>query len=236
MRNISHIIHPFYQGNKINTSDMAEMEINTELSNIEQIVDDCKITDKYNLFSKAQQQVPDVVSVISLWHQMKEEKLAQMGLSDNIGKWFREYLLPKTYWKFAIKRTKHKPTRNKLNRELQKIGQANINEPEGEGLSKNEIEQLSEAAIDLCRKFQRASSQVEGRNGYLSLINHNQRSFDDTRLKVLTVVHNFGIRGLDQKTPAERLFGDNLQFKPLANYIIDNFGDLPRSRNRYLSG
>lgn len=236
MGNISHIIHPFYQGNKTNTSDGAEMEINTEFSNIEQIVDNCQITDKYKLFRKAQQQVPDVTSVISLWHQMKEDKLAQMGLSDNIGLWFREYLLPKTYWELAIKKTKYAPTRDKLNQELQKIGQPNKNEPEVEGLSKNEIERLSNAAVDLCRKFQRTSSQVEGRNGYLSLINHNQRSFDDTRLKVLTVIHNFDTRGLDKKTPAERLFGDNLQFKPLANYIIDNFGDLPRPRNRYLSG
>ncbi len=107
MSNISQILHPFYQGNRINTIEFAESEIHKELSNIKQVIDNCKITDKYKLFTKAENQVSDVVSVIVL--------------------------------------------KNK--------------------------------AINLCRKFQRASSQVEGRNGYLSAINHNQRSFDSKQIK-----------------------------------------------------
>ena len=92
------------------------------------------------------------------------------------------------------------------------------------------LEELIQKASDLCRKFQRASSQVEGRNGHLSLSNHNQRGFDSDRLKVLTAVHNYDTRGIDSKTPAQRLFGDKVQFESLPDYIIKNFGDLPMPR------
>jgi hypothetical protein len=232
MGNISHAIHPFYQGNKTNTQDRAENEINSELSNIEQIIDACQISDKYGLFSKAQQQVPDVTSVISLWNQIKEEKMTQLALAGNIDKWFREYLLPKSYWQTALKRTKHKPVRDKFIRELEMIEMYN----QVNGLLENEVEYLHQVAVDLCRKFQRASSQVEGRNGFLSLINHNQRSFDNTRIEVLTILHNFDTRGMDKRTPVERLFGKDIQLSPIINFVLDNFTDLPRPRNRSLTG
>ncbi len=89
-------------------------------------------------------------------------------------------------------------------------------------------------AEELCRKFQRTSSQVEGRNGYLSMINHNQRGFDQDRLKVLTVVHNFDIYGTDGKTPAERLFGNKIKHDKIIDYLIKNFGDLPLPRKRII--
>ncbi len=82
------------------------------------------------------------------------------------------------------------------------------------------------------QKFQRTSSQVEGRNGFLSQINHNQKTFDDTGLEVMTVIHNFDTRGFDNKTPAERLFGDKMSFEPLFDYIIKNIQELLRPRNR----
>ncbi|MCP3926449.1 MAG: hypothetical protein GY714_28135 [Desulfobacterales bacterium] len=87
-------------------------------------------------------------------------------------------------------------------------------------------------ADELCRKFQRTSSQVEGRNGYLSMINHNQRSFDENRLKALTVIHNFDIRAWDGKTPAQRLFGDKIKHDKIIDYLIQNFGELPLPRKR----
>ncbi|OQY02796.1 MAG: hypothetical protein B6I20_06470 [Bacteroidetes bacterium 4572_117] len=101
------------------------------------------------------------------------------------------YLLPSTYWELAIQKTKHKPSRVRLKEELKKCCEIDQNQYLSTEISNIESKRLKNDAINLCRKFQRASSQVEGRNGYLSLINHNQRGFDDNRLKVLTIVHNF---------------------------------------------
>lgn len=78
--------------------------------------------------------------------------------------------------------------------------------------------------------MQLTESQVEGRNGFLSAINHNQRSFDSQRLEVLTVVHNFDTKDADRLVPADRLFGKFVSFDSLFEYIIDNFGNLPNNR------
>ncbi len=227
MSNISQILHPFYQGNRINSIELAESEIHKELSNIKQVINNCKITDKYKLFAKAENQVSDVVSVIGLWNQLKEETLSEMKVPEQTKQWFKNYLLPKIYWESAIQKTKHKTSRERLKEELkkcEKIDQSRYLPPE---ISNIESLRLKNKAINLCRKFQRASSQVEGRNGYLSAINHNQRSFDSNRLKVLTVIHNFDTKGIDGKTPSERLFVEKVKFNPLFDYIVENFGDLP---------
>ena len=79
-------------------------------------------------------------------------------------------------------------------------------------------------------KFQRTSSAVEGRNGVLSRMNHAQRSIPLQRLKVLTVIHNFGITRKDGTTAAERLFGQ--PFPDMFEWIVARIDDLPLPRER----
>ncbi len=68
--------------------------------------------------------------------------------------------------------------------------------------------QLKAAAARLAEVFQRSSSHVEGRNGYLSLRNHQLRGLDHPRKRVcLTAVHNFFLTRPDGTTAAERFFG-----------------------------
>jgi hypothetical protein len=59
-------------------------------------------------------------------------------------------------------------------------------------LSLMEQNQLKDKAKPLAEVFQRSSSNVEGRNGYLSLRNHQLRGLDHPRKRqYLTAVHNF---------------------------------------------
>src|SRR5437763_7318663 len=70
-----------------------------------------------------------------------------------------------------------------------------------------------------------ASSNVEGRNGYLSLRNHQLRGLDLPRKRAcLTAIHNFFLTRSDGTTPAERFFGQ----KPRSMFaaILDSV-DLP---------
>jgi hypothetical protein len=77
-------------------------------------------------------------------------------------------------------------------------------------------------------KFQRTSSPVEGRNGYLSRIHHGARGLSARRLQVLTVIHNFALHRADGSTAAERLF--TRQFPDLFEYIVEHMGELPLPR------
>jgi hypothetical protein len=75
-------------------------------------------------------------------------------------------------------------------------------------LSPMEQNQLKHKAKMLAEVFQRSSSNVEGRNGDLSLRNHQLRGLDHPRKRAcLTAVHNFFLTRPDGTTAAERFFG-----------------------------
>jgi len=75
-------------------------------------------------------------------------------------------------------------------------------------LSLVEQDALKSKAKTLAEVFQRSSSNVEGRNGYLSLRNHQLRGLDHPRKRVcLTAMHNFFLTRADGTTAAEQFFG-----------------------------
>jgi hypothetical protein len=75
-------------------------------------------------------------------------------------------------------------------------------------LSPVEQDQLTSKAKTLAEVFHRSSSNVEGRNGYLSLRHHALRGLDHPRKRAcLTAVHNFLLTRPDGTTAAERFFG-----------------------------
>jgi lambda repressor-like predicted transcriptional regulator len=69
-------------------------------------------------------------------------------------------------------------------------------------------QELHHQAQRLAAVFQRSSSNVEGRNGCLSLRNHQLRGLDRPRKRAcLTAIHNFFLTRADGTTAAERFFG-----------------------------
>ena len=80
------------------------------------------------------------------------------------------------------------------------------------------------------KTFQRASSAVEGRNGTLAQLHHNQRGLPKQRYKVWTVLHNFDCRAADGTTPAARFF--RRPFPDLFDTVLSHIEALPRPRQR----
>jgi hypothetical protein len=75
-------------------------------------------------------------------------------------------------------------------------------------LSEAEQSQLTQQAKELAEVFQRSSSKVAGRNGYLSLRHHQLRGLDRPRKRAcLTAIHHFFLTRADGTTAAERFFG-----------------------------
>jgi hypothetical protein len=75
-------------------------------------------------------------------------------------------------------------------------------------LSPEAQNQLCNEAKRLATVFQRSSSNVEGRNGYLSLRSHQLRGLDLPRKReCFTTMHNFFLTRPDGTTAAERFFG-----------------------------
>jgi len=67
---------------------------------------------------------------------------------------------------------------------------------------------LRQQANEFAEVLQRSRSNVEGRNGYLSLRNHQLRGLELPRKRTcLTTIHNFFLTRADGTTAAERFFG-----------------------------
>jgi len=86
-------------------------------------------------------------------------------------------------------------------------------------------------AAEHAKAFQRASSAVEGRNGALAQLHHNQRGLPKRRYKVWTVLHNFDCRAPDGTTPAARFFRRG--FPDFFETVLSTIADLPRPRKRH---
>ena len=120
-------------------------------------------------------------------------------------------------------------------RELAKGLRTSLFEPAG-ALSQLRPEtqhDLRQQAKELAEVFQRSSSNVEGRNGSLSLRNHQLRGLDLPRKRTcLTTIHNFFLTRSDGTTAAERFFGQ----KPRSMFaaILDavDLPPAPRSPQR----
>jgi hypothetical protein len=95
-------------------------------------------------------------------------------------------------------------------RELAERLRAPLVEPGGvlSALSPEAQHHLHDEAKRLAAVFQRSSSNVEGRNGYLSLRSHQLRGLDLPRKRAcFTAIHNFFLTRPDGTTAAERFFG-----------------------------
>ena len=80
----------------------------------------------------------------------------------------------------------------------------------------------------MAAKFQRTTSAIEGRNGYLSRLHHNGRGLEEKDLQVLTILHNFDLKRADGSTAASRFFGRN--FPELFPWLMSRIDDLPEPR------
>ena len=85
-------------------------------------------------------------------------------------------------------------------------------------------------AQDIALSFQRSSSQIEGRNGYLTFIHKANRGLPENRLKVLTTIHNFDIKRNDGSTPAQRLW--KRDFPDLFEFVLQNVTGFREPRHR----
>ena len=137
-------------------------------------------------------------------------------------------LLPWCYWTEQFRRTDQPLLRLIYQALVQKSQALWEDHPLSHSLPLEERQHWLQWAEQQVRQFQRASSAVEGRNGYLSQIYHNRRGLSTTRLHSLTIIHNFALRRPDGTTAAQRLF--QIEFPDLWEYVLAQPFEIPMSR------
>ena len=157
---------------------------------------------------KAERVVPKMQATIAFVSGYVKQQVAQLDLTLPVSLAMHAKLIP-SYYLDRVAETRTVSDGTSL-RELAERLRAPLFEPGGalSALSGETQDQLHNEAKRLATVFQRSSSNVEGRNGYLSLRSHQLRGLDRPRKRAcFTTIHNFFLTRPDGTTAAERFFG-----------------------------
>jgi hypothetical protein len=157
---------------------------------------------------KAERVVPKMQATIEFVSGSVPKHVRQLDLSPPVAYVLHAHLMPS----FSLDRVAQSRTvqAGEPLRELAQRLRTPLFEPGGVLAELREVQQseFKQQAKELAEVFQRSSSNVEGRNGYLSLRNHQLRGLDRPRKRAgLTAMHNFFLTRADGTTAAERFFG-----------------------------
>ena len=139
-------------------------------------------------------------------------------------------LLPLMYWQEQLRRTRHRAQKAQIALVLKELEEEFEQHSCTRQLQPELLANWKAWASDHAKAFQRASSAVEGRNGYLSQMHHNHRGLSARRYPVWTALHNFDGRAKDGTTPASRFF--RRSFPDLFERVLSQIDELPRPRQR----
>jgi Family of unknown function (DUF6399) len=157
---------------------------------------------------KAARVVPKMQATIEFVSGYVRQQVAQLDLTPPVSFVMHAKLIP-SYYLDRVAQTRSVSDGASL-RGLAERLRASLFAPGGvlSALSPEAQDHLHVEAKRLAAVFQRSSSNVEGRNGYLSLRSHQLRGLDRPRKReCFTTMHNFFLTRPDGTTAAERFFG-----------------------------
>lgn len=229
LRRLSLLIHPFdiKDSSKMNTALVSALLLRI-LKDAEKLRDEFDISNKKDHLKKFESQIKDMASLIDTWWFWVDEFLQDQdeAMDEEFRSWLKECLLPHIYWETQAARTKDPDLKEEYLNASMQAQEMYENHPLTSEFEQNE--EMMGWAKWMVSNFQRTSSAVEGRNGWLSQMHHNGRGLSPKRLKALTVLHNYYLKRLDGTTAAERAFRQ--KFPDPLEWVVNRMGDLPLPR------
>ncbi|MFK7980307.1 MAG: DUF6399 domain-containing protein [Saprospiraceae bacterium] len=239
MQQINKTVHPFNEQDQWQSQQEVEKSLLKCFTAIGQLGPKLGIEISVAKAAKIFHQITPIAKGVAAWVTMAqlqvEQWVSNQLISEQEKEWFVTCALPYTYWQIQLSKTKAKfrnqDLRAAYQQRLKNAKQRAINNELITQIEPHRQEELLLMAHQLAISFQRASSQTEGRNGYLAFINHAHRGIPEERLEALTIIHNYDIRRKDNSTPAQRLFGR--EFPDLFEFLCQNVTGFkePRQRN-----
>jgi hypothetical protein len=231
LETLSLTLHPFRLVDAApQTSPQVASHLQAAMEAIEVFAQHHQLPARPNAMLKVRKQVPALAALVDFWWQGVQQDLAPFLLSPRWRQWVHECLLPMVYWDRQMARTRCRRRKAKMQVAWETIRAAFTQHAITQQLAPAVLADWHAWATDRVNAFQRASSAVEGRNGYLSQMHHNHRGLPKRRYKVWTVLHNFDCRAADGTTPASRFF--RRTFPDLFETVLSHIEALPQPRRR----
>lgn len=235
---VNKTVHPFDSTDEWRPKGQAEKRLLQCFRKIAGIATGLGIEIAVDKAAKILNQIPDIAAGIQAWQERIQEELREWAQTKAVPslqrQWVEKCALPYAYWQLQLNKTQAKARDKELRDYYKKRAEDAQKRYEQHSLTAQLDEDTRqyylEKAFSMAATFQRSSSQVEGRNGYLAFVHHAHKGIPKQRLAALTVVHNFDIRRDDGTTPAQRLF--SRQFPDLFEFLCQNVTGFAEPRRR----
>jgi len=240
MQQVNKIVHPFNEQDKWQEQGAVEKGLLQCFTSIGNLVPQLGMEVNVDKAMKVMNQISPISQGVEAWITRTKIEITEWVNTQLINEQEQQWLiycaLPYVYWKIQLGRTQAKLRNQDLRayykQRVEKVKQDSLANELTKNIGTTRQNELLLMAHRLAISFQRASSQTEGRNGYLAFVNHAHKGFPKGRLEVLTVIHNYDIKRPDGTTPAKRLFGKD--FPDLFEFLCENVTGFkePRARKR----
>ena len=230
LQKISESVHPFTLEGDHQTSGQVEEVLREQVTKLYTIAEESGITWNRSHLDKFERQIGDLSRGIDVWQLLVKSSIESQKVPTELSLWLWYVLLPVVYWHRQMTRTGNATMKLMYQSAWQQAHDVWKDHAITKGMVIEEAKRWQAWAEDMAGKFQRASSAVEGRNGWLSQMYGNGRGITSRRLRMLTIIHNYDIRRSDGTTAAERLFG--VKHPDLFEWLVGQIGELPMARKR----
>ena len=235
LETLSLTLHPFHlHDSSPQTSAQVYSRLHTEVAAIETLAQDHQFPVRHDMLFLVRHQLPALAALVDFWWAGVDQDLEQAAISAPWRQWARECLLPGVYWEHQVAHTRGTRRKAKIQRAWAEVRAAFDQHGITQRLAPHALAEWQAWATEQVTAFHRASSAVEGRNGALAQLHHNQRGLPKQRYKVWTVLHNFDCRASDGTTPAARFF--RRTFPDLFETVLSRIDALPQPRRRKPQG
>lgn len=229
IRQISLSIHPFdlehHDAQTLGDLKTAIVNPLQQLRTLAQTYGGAQATEAIQSFER---QLPDIAQGIHAWWLWATQALATQTASVELQNWVITALFPWVYWLQQADKTQQSELKSRYQQAAEQAAQKLLEHPITQTLAAAERQIWIDWVRWMVSNYQRTSSAVEGRNGYLTRLHHSGRGFCEQTLKVLTIIHNFHLKRPDGTTAAQRLFDH--EFPDLFEWVVDHMGALPLAR------
>jgi AcrR family transcriptional regulator len=229
LEQISQIVHPFtLESQQWQTEKALATHLAPPLQRLWDLAQSYGSEKAQKAIDTFEAQIASFAQGIDAWRQWVTAALQTQTPDPAIYSWVLRTLLPWVYWTEQADKTRQPALKNRYQQAASSAFDLLLEQSITLQLEAAELERWVHWCREFCAKYQRTSSAVEGRNGYLSKLHHAGRGFSEESLKALTIIHNFDLKRPDGTTAAQRLFGHD--FPDVFEWILEHAGDLPLPR------
>jgi hypothetical protein len=219
---VSTLDHPYdlKHGQAQPPEELAQ-RLGTLFERLERIAEEAALSERLCAhLAKAKRLTDALVATLAFFFMTLTTRVQALNLAPAIEQAMLEDLIPALYLERAAERCTRAEQRHRL-RDLSAQRLAPLQQPAHpiQALDRETRSYLEQVAQECADLFQRSSSCVEGRNGFLSLYQHGHHRLSPRKQAVLTAIHNFAIKRPDGTTAAERFFAQG--HPPLFEQVLE---------------